>query len=181
MKLHLVGSEADMTNEDHVAALTAVFDRIQEIEAPVLMQIANPLGLPLDADGLTNIATIIATHPEVRIAHAHCAGDTDDQRIELWLGGMVSVPPVFSPENFYLDVSACLKFYKDAPLAKRELIVWRLKTWGLERVLFGSDYMMVAPVETPKEALETLTKYPFTQEEIDIILSNDAWVWLSGS
>jgi len=26
-----------------------------------------------------------------------------------------------------------------------------------------------------------LTKYPFTQEEIDIILSNDAWVWLSGS
>ena len=181
VKLHLVGSEADMTNEDHVAALTAVFDRIQEIDAPVLMQIANPLGLPLDADGLTNIATIIATHPEVRIAHAHCASDTDDQRIELWLGGMVSVPPVFSPENFYLDVSACLKFYKDAPLAKRELIVWRLKTWGLERVLFGSDYMMVAPVETPKEALETLTKYPFTQEEIDIILSNDAWVWLSGS
>ena len=48
-----------------------------------------------------------ATHPEVRIAPAHCAGDTDDQRIELWLGGMVSVPPVFSPENFYLDVSAC--------------------------------------------------------------------------
>ncbi len=40
-----------MTNEDHVAALTAVFDRIK---------IANPLGLPLDADGLTNIATIIA-------------------------------------------------------------------------------------------------------------------------
>ena len=54
-----------------------------------------------------------ATHPEVRIAHAHCAGDTDDQRIELWLGGMVSVPPVFSPENFYLDVSACLKFEVD--------------------------------------------------------------------
>ena len=78
-------------------------------------------------------------------------------------------------------MSACLKFYKDAPLAKRELIVWRLKTWGLERLLFGSDYMMVAPVETPKEALETLTKYPFTQEEFDIVLSNDAWVWLSGS
>ena len=66
MKLHLVGSEADMTNEDHVAALTAVFDRIQEIDAPVLMQIANPLCLPIDADGFTNITTIIATHPGVR-------------------------------------------------------------------------------------------------------------------
>ena len=56
--------------------------------------------------------------------------------------------------------------------------MWRLKTWGLERVLFGSDYRMVAPVETPQEAVETLTKYPFTQKEIDIILSNDAWVCL---
>ena len=66
VKLHLVGSEADMTNEDHVADLTAVFDRIQEIDAPVLMQIANPLRLTIDADGFTNITTIIATHPEVR-------------------------------------------------------------------------------------------------------------------
>jgi predicted TIM-barrel fold metal-dependent hydrolase len=88
---------------------------------------------------------------------------------------------VFSSENFYLDVSACLKFYGDAPLAKRELMVWRLKKWGLERVFLGSDYLMIAPVETPLEALETLSKYPFTQEEIDIILDNDASAWLFGS
>ena len=61
------------------------------------------------------------------------------------------------------------------------MIVWRLKTWGLERVLSRLRLYDGRAGGEPKEALETLTKYPFTQEEIDIILSNDAWVWLSGS
>jgi predicted TIM-barrel fold metal-dependent hydrolase len=180
IKLHLPSSGVDMTNEDHVAALSAVFDKIQERDAPVLMHVGAPLGLPLDADGLANLAIIIATHPEVRVVHAHCAGEVDDQRSELWIKGSLPPAPAFSPENFYLEVSACLKFYEDAPLAKRELMVWRLKKWGLERVFLGSDYLMFSPVETPKEALETLSKYPFTQEEIDIILDNDASAWLFG-
>ena len=46
---------------------------------------------------------------------------------------------------------------------------------------FGSDNLKIAPVETPKEALETLSKYPFTQEEVDMILSNDASAWLFGN
>ena len=178
IKLHLPASGVDVTNDDHVVALSAVFDKIQDMDVPILMHVGVSPGLPLDADGLANLATIIAAHPEVRVVHAHCAGDTDDQRIELWLQGMVSTPPVFSPENFYLEVSACMKFYKDAPLAKRELMVWRLKKWGLERVFFGSDYLQISPVETPKEALQTLSKYPFTQEEIDLILGNDASAWL---
>ncbi|MFC2069255.1 hypothetical protein ACFLTP_09675 [Chloroflexota bacterium] len=52
---------------------------------------------------------------------------------------------------------------------------------GAGHVLFGSDYLQVAPVETPKEALETLSKYPFTQEEIDLITgNNNALTWLEG-
>jgi predicted TIM-barrel fold metal-dependent hydrolase len=180
VKLNLAGSVVDMTNEDHAAALSAVFDKIQERNAPVLMHTGNPIGIQLDADGLTNLIMILINHPGVRVVHAHCAGGSDDQRIEVWLHGIEATPPVFNPENFFLDVSACLKFHSDAPQSQRELWVWRLKKWGLERVLFGSDYLMVAPVETPLEALETLSKYPFTQEEIDIILNNDASAWLFG-
>ena len=139
-----------------------------------------PLGLPLDADGLANFATIIATHPNVRVMHAHCAGNTDDQEIEQWLHGFAAVPPVFAADNFFLDTSACLAFFKDAPMPTKELMVWRLRKWGLERVFFGSDYLKIAPVETPQQALETLEQYPFTQEEIDLILSNDGSAWLNG-
>jgi predicted TIM-barrel fold metal-dependent hydrolase len=172
VKLHLSASEVDMTNEDHVAALSAVFDEIQERDAPALIDVATPLGLALDTDGLTNLAIIVAMHPEMRLVLAHCTSEVDSELIELWIRSGF--------DNIYSDVSACLKFYRDAPFAKRELMVWRLKKFGLERVFLGSDYLMVEPIETPKEALETLSKYPFTQEEIDIILDNDASAWLFG-
>ena len=180
IKLHLPGSGVDMTNDEHVAALSAVFDKIQERDAPVLMDVGSPLGLPLDADGLENLAFIIATHQDVRVVFAHNTMNTDDQGIEQWLHAFVAIPPALNPDSLFVDLSAALKFYKDAPLSKKELIVWRLRKWGLERVFFGSDYLMLAPAESPKEALETLSKYPFTQEEIDLITSNDASAWLEG-
>ena len=114
------------------------------------------------------------------MVHAHCAGDTDDQNMELWLRGMVSTPPTFTPDNFYVETSACLSFFEDAPLSTKERIVWGLRTWGIERVFFGSDYLKISPVQTPKNALESLSKYPFTQDEIDTILNNDASAWLFG-
>jgi hypothetical protein len=70
-----------------------------------------------------------------------------------------------------------LTFHADAPLAERELMVWRLRKWGIDHVLFGSDYFVLFG-DTPKEALATLTKYPFTQAELDTILSNDGSAWL---
>ena len=41
--------------------------------------------------------------------------------------------------------------------------------------------MSAAPVQTPLEALDTLTPYPFTQDELDTILANDGAVWLYGN
>ena len=70
--------------------------------------------------------------------------------------------------------------YEDAPISKRELIVWMLKDWGLERVLWTSDNLTIRGPDsplTPLRALNTLTKYPFTQEELDVILNNDASGW----
>ncbi|MEZ4735021.1 MAG: hypothetical protein R3E79_48620 [Caldilineaceae bacterium] len=32
--------------------------------------------------------------------------------------------------------------------------------------------------ETPQETLDILTKYPFTQQELDTILNNDGSAWL---
>ena len=147
---------------------------MQEREAPTLIDVMTPLGVPLDTLDITNFAFIIATHPDVRVVLAHCTSDLDSERIEWYTRGGF--------DNTYLDLSGegCLKFYRDSPLAKRELMVWRLREFGLERVFFGSDYLMVSPVATPNEALETLTKYPFTQAEVDLITSNDGSNWLFG-
>ena len=174
VKLHLEASGVDLTNKEDVAALDAVFDRVAERDVPVLMHVADELGGPLDSERFASLAGILTSHPNVRVAHAHCAGHVDDRTIELWLRVRGSG---YDPQTSYVDVSACLTFHSDAPLAQRELMVWRLRKWGIDHVLFGSDYFIYDGA-TPKEALAILSKYPFTQAELDTILANDGSEWL---
>ena len=174
VKLHLPGSEMDLDDPEQAAQLAAVFDRIEAEDAPVLMHVGDVSSQPLTSAAFEALSEIINSHPSVRITHAHCAGNVDDATIESWL----RVPGAGYNENSFVDTSACLKFYRDAPLATRELIVWRFRKWGIERVLLGSDYISFEPEETPAEAIETLRQYPFTEEEIGTILSNDGSAWL---
>ena len=175
VKIHLPGSGVDLTSAQDAAALDAVLGAIEARNAPALMHVGTAFGLPLDSDGLTNLGIILDSHPAVRLVHAHCAGAVDDQDIERLLRsrGVVTA-------NSFVEGSACLKFFRDAPESQRELMVWRFRRWGIDRVLFGSDYLKVQPEETPAEALQTLSRYPFTQEEINTILSNDGSAWLLG-
>ncbi len=155
-KLPLEASGVDLTNELDVAALDAVFDRVAERDIPVLMHVADEFGGPLDSERFASLAGILTSHPKVRVAHAHCAGHVDDGTIEFWLRVRGSG---YDPQTSYVDVSACLTFHSDAPLAQRELMVWRLRKWGIDHVLFGSDYF-IHDGATPKEALETLANTP---------------------
>ncbi|HRW07012.1 MAG TPA: amidohydrolase family protein [Caldilineaceae bacterium] len=174
IKLHLEGSQVDLTDENHVEKLNAVFDRIAALDAPVTMHISEPNELPLSGQSFANLAAILDAHPTVRVAFAHCAGHADDDAIELWLRLHNSG---YYPETSFVDVSACLAFHVDAPLAQRELMVWRFRKWGIDHVLFGSDYFAFFG-ETPQETLDILIKYPFTQQELDTILNNDGSAWL---
>lgn len=177
IKLHLTGSAIELDDPTQVEALDAVFDRIAESgNPPVLMHAGNSHAQPLTDAAFQNLSTIIKAHPQVRVTHAHCAGNTDDAGIEQWL----RVPGAGYNENSFVDTSACLKFYRDAPLATRELMVWRFRKWGIERVLLGSDYIQFQPEETPAEAIETLKRYPFTDDELKTILDNDGGRWLNG-
>ncbi|MEZ4869512.1 MAG: amidohydrolase family protein [Caldilineaceae bacterium] len=174
IKLHLEGSQMNLTDDNHVEKLNAVFDRIAALDAPVLMHVAEANELPLGARSFGNLTAILDAHPTVRVAFAHCAGHTDDDTIELWLRLHNSG---YNPETSFVDVSACLAFHADAPLSQRELMVWRFRKWGIDHVLFGSDYFAYGG-ETPQETLDILTKYPFTQKELDTILNNDGSAWL---
>jgi predicted TIM-barrel fold metal-dependent hydrolase len=175
--ISLSGSQVNMADPQNIAAINRTFDRIQGRGAPVLLQSGTRLGLTLSSEGFANLVNILASHPDVRVAHAQCAGLTDDQRIENWLSAFRATPGL-NPENHFVEVSSCLQFYESAPLAKRDLMVWRLKQWGLERVLIGSDYFNLGPVQTPAEALQSLEQYPFTQAEVDTITGNDGSAWL---
>jgi predicted TIM-barrel fold metal-dependent hydrolase len=174
VKLHLEGSAVNLTDPEHFAGLAAVFDRIEMHGAPVLIHVSDEYGGPPDSARFAALGAILTGHPGVRVALAHCVSSTDADAIESWLrtGGSG-----YDPETTFVDLSACMTFHSDAPLAQRELMVWRLRKWGIDHVLFGSDYFGYGG-ETPREALDVLTRYPFTQAELDTILGNDGSEWL---
>ena len=152
IKLH--GGEYDWTDPNQVSEISAVLERAGELGAPVLLHVN---AAPLDADAMMSVFEVLAVAQDTRIALAH-AGGSADWEIETYLIPQYLVPPMINPRNLYMDLSATLKFYQDAPLSKRELMVWRFRKWGIEKLLFGSDYLHVAPQQTPAEALETLTR-----------------------
>lgn len=177
--VHLPGSKVDMTNPQHITALTRVFDRIQSEGAPIYLHTGTKFGLPLSGEGLRNLVDILVARPNIRVLHAQCAGIADDESIEKWLA-LFSNSSGLDASNHFVETSACLEFYEDAPAVQRELMVWRLRQWGVERVLVGSGYLAIDPIQSPLEALITLTTYPFTQDEVDTITSNNASAWLTG-
>ena len=191
LKINVAGSRLDMGIDDHIGALSAVFDKARERDAPILIHLSSHLGRALFGKEFENAVSVIANHPAVRVVLAHCTARFDydrDSRFEAWLEVLDANPPVLNPDNLFMDLSFCLEFWKDAPLSGKELMVGRFKKWGMERVFFGSDYLdarfsmasTYGPAETPKKALDTLVTFPFTQEEIDLILNNDASAWLYG-
>jgi hypothetical protein len=81
---------------------------------------------------LGNLATIIATHPTVRLTFAYCVNDADRDEMESWITGFGQ--GIFNVQNHFVDTSSCLEFYKEAPLAQKELMVWRLGEWGTDQL-----------------------------------------------
>lgn len=176
VKIHIPNSMLDLRQPDQAAALGAVFDRAVERDLPVLMHAGAPLGLPLDTDAFMNLGMLIAQRPTMRLVMAHCTNDSDRDEMEVWMAGRDA--GFFNPDTLFVDTSSCLEFYKDAPRAQKELIVWRLRTWGLDHVLFASDYDYAGSAEPPAAALATLRSYPFTAAELDTILANAGSAWL---
>lgn len=181
ISIDLTLSQVDLTNDQHVESFTRVFDRVQELDAPLLLAAGSPgSGGPLDSDAFRNLVDIISAHQDVRIVLSQCGGPGETS-LENW---RLAAQNPFNPldtGNLFLDTSSCLSFYQNAPLATRENIAWQMREWGLDNVLLGSGYMTInEDGETPASMLETLSSYPFTQEEADLMTSNDASAWLTG-
>jgi predicted TIM-barrel fold metal-dependent hydrolase len=174
--IKLQGGDYDWTDPELVSAISAVLGKAGKMGAPVLLHVS---GAPLDSDAMGSVFETLGENQDTRITIAH-AGGSADWETEIYLIPQYLVPPLLDARNLYMDLSASLKFYQDAPLSKREVMVWRFRKWGIEKLFFGSDYLKVAPQQTPAEALETLTRFPFTQQEIDTILENDGAEWLYG-
>lgn len=163
LKLHMVADNMDLTNPEHLGALSGLLAKGAELSPgmPVLID----FNWTDDAQTFSLIQLAFA-HPGANIVMAHGLGHhfTELAAIHLFRdvlpGGL---------QNLYMDISATLFLYPpDSP--PFENYMWHLRRFGTDRILFGSDY----PVNTTAEAREGFEAMGFSAEESEQILETNA-------
>jgi predicted TIM-barrel fold metal-dependent hydrolase len=192
VKLHLANSAVDLRDPMQAAAVGDVFES------------ANTLGLALVVhmrtrrpdygadDARAFIDQVLPRAPDVAVQIAHAAGwggyDVGADAALREFAGWASAHPA-AAMRLYIDISGVAlprEFVErvlpgelesvdlSALTARYAKLAAHLRTFGLERVLFGTDF----PVFTPKAHLATLkSAIPLTKREFDGIGSNAGpWV-----
>ena len=185
LKLHLANSDVDLRRDGDRKALDAVLERAEARGIPVLLHFRNrnPRFGARDGELLVDL---LAEHGELRVQLAHLGGWGGwDEATEALLETILSrfeADPSLGRHRLWLDLSgvACeraipgLSVADGAGLAR---IVEMARRWGLDRVVFGSDWW----VETTREALdEARRRLPFTEEEWRALLRRDVGDFLEG-
>jgi len=124
---------------------------------------------PWDATQPGKFADLAESVPEARLILAHAHGPNFPQ---LLLYDIMSRYPGWR-RNVWVDISVTGPMLAGGPLG--EQFAWVLRKFGLDRVLFGSDY----PVDDPLVAVAAVAVLGFTDDEQAAILHDNAAALLS--
>jgi len=169
-------------NPHHADAALAELDRMVEagvrwiklhpntqrfdVSDPMIARIvkrAGELGVPvtfdasavLDAGQIGKFILLAITNPKTDIVLAHMGGPRFD---ELSFLDAFEMYPWWQ-RNIWLDISYTLPLFASSP--KKDLLVWTMRTVGMDRVLFASDY----PALTPDETIQAVRSLNLTLDE----------------
>lgn len=174
IKLNPNFSGMDLEKQGDAEALAAVFDKAAEHDAPVQLHTQTPEDPPMSKAALNNLIGVVEDHPNVRVSHSHCGGVADENTLGRWL---TAIRP--NRDSAFIDLSTCLQMFEDEPMPVRLRVVQHLRSWGVDHLLPSSDHIRLLDFPTTGDALTTLSKFPFTKDEVDIIVGCEvASAWL---
>ncbi len=156
LKLHPNTQRLDVADP----AVTAVVRKAAERGLPVLFDAYSPW----DANQPGKFADLAEAVPEARLILAHAHGPSFPQ---LLLYDIMSRYPGWH-RNVWVDISVTGLMLAGGPLG--EQFTWVLRKFGVDRVLFGSDY----PVDEPLAAAAAVAALGFTDDEQAAILHDNA-------
>ena len=156
LKLHPNTQQFDVDDP----AVATVVRRAAELELPVLFDAYSPFD-PAQPGKFVKLAMEV---PEARIilAHAHGPGFSSLLVYEI----LARYP--WWPRHVWVDISATAALLSRGPYA--EQFCWVLRKFGMDRVLFGSDY----PLDSPRTAVEAVRSFGFELDELRMIFYENA-------
>jgi predicted TIM-barrel fold metal-dependent hydrolase len=156
LKLHPNTQRLDVADP----AVAAVVRKAAETGLPVLFDAYSPW----DANQPGKFADLAEAVPGARLILAHAHGPSFPQ---LLLYDIMSRYPGWT-RNVWVDISVTGLMLAGGPLG--EQFAWVLRKFGVDRVLFGSDY----PVDDPLKAAAAVVELGFTDDEQAAILHDNA-------
>jgi predicted TIM-barrel fold metal-dependent hydrolase len=155
-KLHPFSQEFDVLDE----RVLDVCDRAHALGVPLLFDSFHLW----DEGGFRHLMQLADNKPDVTFIFAHAGFD----KFAL-LAPMGFLRQKYGwLDNVYYDLSAILVAYHNSPYS--EQLAWTLRTAGVDRLLFASDW----PVLSPQETLAALRTLAFTDEEMHLICYQNA-------
>jgi len=176
LKLHIGNSRVEVLNPEHIEKLRAVFRAANEKRFPILVHLRASGGgsnyRRPHAEAFLN--QVLPVAPDIPIVIAHMAatgpGYDHDDVFEVYANAAEKRDPRM--KNVYVDVASAA--IQETPPETLELIAKRLRQFGLQRVLFGSDRSVDFGNEPPKTAWESFRRLPLTEKEFKTVAQNVA-------
>ena len=171
IKLHFGNSRVSLQNADHVQILRTFFAAANRLRLPVVAHIEEFNG---PAQARVFLEQILPTAPDIPIQIAHMAGAgpgyVQDAAFEVFANARQAGDARM--RNVFVDVAT--NVIATTSPESLELIARRLRQFGLDHVLFGSDRIPSLTGEDPATAWQSFRRLPLTEDEFRIIAGNAA-------
>jgi predicted TIM-barrel fold metal-dependent hydrolase len=176
IKLHLPNGGVQLGNPQHRERLAAIVAHAESEDRPILLHVVGWGHEPSEADWEAFWQEVVAPHPEVELYLAHGGGGggyRGASRLGIRTGARI-LPSLDRRPRVFIELSGTvLAEETDGVPASRpaelQELAGDLRSFGLEWVVFGSDY----PVFSPKDFAGALQRLlPLAPEEFRQILSN---------
>ena len=178
LKLHFGNSDVDLDDPHHVNQLRRVFRTADEHGMAIVVHLHpsihkhRPYGAKEAKIFLSQVLPS-APNVSVQIAHLAGAGGFGDPAVDRAL--LVFISAIGKQDrrvaHVYFDI--CGVAGSGEWESKKNLIAYRIRQIGVERILWGSDGAFGGGV-TPAQALESYRKLPLTKDEFRTIDTNRA-------
>jgi predicted TIM-barrel fold metal-dependent hydrolase len=180
LKLHFTNSNVDLTDPTHVEKVRDVLKMCAVRSIPVLIhsRSRNPeFGV---RDVRIFVDEILLKLPTLKVQMAHLGDwgafmDVTRDVFETFIQAFMENPRL-NKNRFWFDISGVVlkkpiaNIIQPATPEQLTQLANQIRRWGVERMLFGSDYFAFEPTEYMQTLLE---KLPFTKEEFRAMFLND--------